>query len=99
MKYRIIDCKKRNKQSLSTITPLLKDTGRSNTIEISKWHNWDTSFWIKIIAYENSIIVDSGVIEKIAEEIKKIKKRAKRKINYKDIKREAVMGKIPNPDC
>ena len=73
-KYLIVDRTRKNKNNLEGITTLKKDSKAVNRkIIVSKWWNWDTSLWIYIKDKDNSIILDSGVIEELAEEIKKIK--------------------------
>jgi len=46
----------------------------SNLIEVSRWQNWDKSFWVKIQRFNSYVIVDSGVIEQLADEIRRLKK-------------------------
>ena len=77
MKYRIVSRLRREKKNLDGITPLLRDMGTSNTVEIHNWINWDNSLWVKITTYGDSVIIDSGVIEELAKEIVSIKRNRK----------------------
>ena len=79
MKFRIIDKKKREKKNLEGIDPLLRNRGQSNIIEIKNWRNWKYSFWVKITKYGGSVIVDSGVIEELAEKIRQLRKKKSQK--------------------
>ncbi len=58
-------------EAIETKHPLLCD----DLIEVSTWVGHKTSLWVKIHKFDKDMILDSGVIETLAEEIKKIKKR------------------------
>lgn len=73
--YRIVPKSRNEKKNLSGIAPFrAKGKERKAPIQITFWHGWQNSFWVQIKDCNASIIVDSGVIEELAEEIKKIKK-------------------------
>ena len=43
-------------------------------IEVSTWADHKTSLWIKIHKFDKDMILDSGIIETLADEIRKLKK-------------------------
>lgn len=79
--YRIVSFKRKNKEGYLEGIEYAKRKMRKDerSILISKWNGWDKSFWIKIKGHSSQVILDSGVIEQLAEEIKRIKKRGLKK--------------------
>lgn len=77
-KYRIVDTKRSEKKNLEGIVEL-KPRGRTDRkVTIRNWGNWNNSFWIKFDDYGDKIIVDSGVIEELYNEIQKLKSKPKK---------------------
>ena len=69
--YKFINNKRMSKRNLEGIQ--LAKRRPIDYVQIANWVNWDSSFWIKIKRCDRSIVVDSGIIEGIAKEIKKLK--------------------------
>ncbi len=73
--YRIISKKRNEKKSLEGIVKAKRKLRKEQSgVSISDWNTWENSFWVKIQTYSNSVIIDSGVIEELAKEIKRLKK-------------------------
>lgn len=76
IEYRIVSFKRRNNkkgylEGIEYARKKLKGCG----IVISNWIGWDTSFWVKITGLTGQVIIlDSGVIEQLSDEIKRLKK-------------------------
>ena len=59
----------------------------SDLITVKNWANHKTSFWIKIKWSDRVVVLDSGIIESLAKELKKLKKPyAQSQDNVKAIK-------------
>ena len=73
--YRIVAKKRREHKSLDGIK-ITKDLGDGQTTRIGlvRWNNWNTSFRVTIEDNGKQIYLDSGVIEELAEEIRRLKK-------------------------
>lgn len=58
----------------------IQDTNRksNNYIEVRNWINWKKSFWVKINSDNSSVVLDSGVIMQLAEELKRLSNRKER---------------------
>ena len=74
--FRIIGCKRSIGKNLETIVKAKRKLRENQqSVAISNWKDWDTSFWIKIHNGVHAVVIDSGVIEEIYKEINKLKKK------------------------
>ena len=74
--YKIVDKSKKEKKGLEGIVEKKSMQEKPyRYIEISKWNNWHSSFWIKFVSGKDKIIVDSGVILELARLLPTLKNR------------------------
>jgi len=79
--YRIIDFKnKSNTRNKKGYLSGIQDTTKksNNYIEVRNWINWDKSLWVKINCDNSSIVLDSGTIIQLADELKRLSNRKER---------------------
>lgn len=74
-KYLIVSRRKKNGKSLEGIRRTNSGGEKGDRIFIHNWVNWEHSFWVKIRRHGRYVIVDSGLIEELAREIKEIKRK------------------------
>ena len=74
--YRIVPCSRKEKKNLDRLVPF-RAKRKSAPIIITNWQNWEHSLYVKINVHGRFVILDSGVIEELAAEIKRIKRERK----------------------
>jgi hypothetical protein len=73
--YKIVNRPRKDRKNIEGIENRhQKGRPSKNTIDIEEWTDWDSSFWVRIERSGDYVIVDSGVIEELAEKIKYLRK-------------------------
>jgi len=73
--YKIVSLSRKKKGTMDTIALVTSAQGISHLrkgIEVSDWNNWPYSKWVRLFNGDRYIVVDSGVIIALAEELKKL---------------------------
>ncbi len=72
--FRIKKRKRSDEPNFEEVVETKRPYACDDLIEVSTWVGHTTSLWIKIHKFDKDMILDSGIIETLADEIRKLKK-------------------------